>query len=133
VPFLRPYGAEWEASECALSRELPGIQPTMLVRAGGLDQGNIIPNLVDAEQRGILANVLFLAGSAINSVKNAHGRADPRLGAEAMLQALEVHRSGELRDTPLDAHVTALAAVARRQNLTALCEALRQRYPEVVS
>ena len=133
VPFLRPYGAEWEASERVLSCDLPGIRPTMLVRAGGLDQGNIIPNLVDAEQRGILANVLFLAGSAINSIKNADGRADPRLGAEAMLQALEVHRSGELRDTLLDAHVTVLAAVARKKNLTALLEALRQRYPEVVS
>jgi ribulose-bisphosphate carboxylase large chain len=133
VPFLRPYGAEWEASERALTRKLPGIRPTMLVRAGGLDQGNIIPNLVDAEERGILAQVLFLAGSAINSVCNAAGCADPRLGAEAMLQALQVHRSGDLRDTPLDGHIAALAAVARSKHLTALLEALRQRYPEVVS
>lgn len=130
-PFIRPYGAEWEASEEILSRPLPGIKPTMIARAGGLDQGNIIPNLVDAERRGRSANILFLAGSAINSVKNAQGQPDPRLGTEAMLQALEVHRSGELADVPLDRHVAALADLARRKRLTSLVEALRQRYPEL--
>ena len=77
-------------------------RPTMIARAGGLDQGNIILNLADAERRGLAANILFLAGSAINSIKNAQGRPDPRLGAEAMLQALEVHRSGELAGTSID-------------------------------
>ena len=61
-------------SEAFLSRDLPGIKPTMIARAGGLDQGNIILNLVDAERRGLAANILFLAGSAINSIKNAQGR-----------------------------------------------------------
>jgi ribulose-bisphosphate carboxylase large chain len=131
-PFIRPYGAEWEASEEILSRELAGIKPTMIARAGALDQGNIIPNLADAERRGLAANILFLAGSAINSIKNAAGHPDPRLGAEAMLQALEVHRSGELADTPIDDHLAALVALARGRNLTALVTALRQRYPEVV-
>lgn len=130
-PFLRPFGAEWRASEAVLSCELPGIRPTMIARAGGLDQGNLIPNLIDAEQRGLAANVLFLAGSAINSIKDAHGRADPRLGAAAMLQALEVHRSGALADTAWEEHVPALAALARRRQLRELQEALRQRYPEV--
>jgi ribulose 1,5-bisphosphate carboxylase large subunit-like protein len=129
-PFLRPYGAECEASEEVLSRPIPGIRPTMIARAGGLDQGNIILNLADAERRGLAPNILFLAGSAINSVKNAKGQPDPRLGAEAMLQALDVHRSGELAGVPIDGHVSALAAVARRRGLAALREALRQRYPE---
>ena len=101
----------------------------MIARAGGLDQGNIGLNLADAEQRGLGANILFLAGSAINSIKNASGEADPKLGAEAMHQALEVHRSGELRDVPMEEHLTALAAPAERKNLKALREALRQRYP----
>ncbi len=79
------------------------------------------------------ANVLFLAGSAINSIKNAAGRPDPRLGAEAMLQALEVHRSGELAGVSIEEHLTAIAAAARRKGLTALSEALRQRYPEAVA
>ena len=87
TPFLRPYGDEWQASEEILSREIPGIKPTMIVRAGGLDQGNIIPNLVDAERRGLASNILFLAGSAINSIKNSKGQVEPRLGAEAMRQA----------------------------------------------
>ncbi len=131
-PFIRPYGVEWEASEEILSRDLPGIRPTMIARAGGLDQGNIILNLADAERRGLAANILFLAGSAINSIKNAKAKPDPKLGSEAMLQALEVHRSGALADASIDNHLPALVAVARERNLTALAEALRQRYPGVV-
>ena len=95
---------------------MPGIKPTMIARAGGLDQGNIILNLADAERRGLAANVLFLAGSAINSVKNAKGQPDPRLGTEAMLQALEVHRSGELAGTSVEEHLAALIALRGRRN-----------------
>jgi ribulose-bisphosphate carboxylase large chain len=130
TPFIRPYGAEWEASEAILSRPLPGIKPTMIARAGGLDQGNIGLNLTDVENRGLSENVLYLAGSAINSIKKANGKADPQLGAEAMQQALEVHRSGALRDTPKDQHILELAALAEKKQLKALREALRQRYPE---
>jgi ribulose 1,5-bisphosphate carboxylase large subunit-like protein len=131
-PFIRPYGAEWEASERVLSQPMPGIKPTMIARAGGLDQGNIGPNLAEAERRGLSENILFLAGSAINSIKNAQGKADPQLGAEAMQQALDVHQAGDLRDVPLEEHVGALAALAERKQLKALREALRQRYPETV-
>jgi ribulose-bisphosphate carboxylase large chain len=128
APFIYPYGEEWLASEHVLTRPLPGIRPTMIARAGGLDQGNIILNLQDVEARGLGEHVLFLSGSAINSVKNAAGKPDPRLGAEAMQQALEVHRSGELRDMGMKEHLTALKALASRKNLRALLEALRQRY-----
>ncbi len=127
-PFIFPYGAEWEASEEILSRPLPGINPTMIARAGGLDQGNIILNLADAEKRGISGNVLYLAGSAINSIKNSAGKTDPKVGAEAMTQALEVHRTGALRDVPMSEHLKALVEVADRKQLKALREALRQRY-----
>ena len=133
TPFLRPYGDEWLASEETLSRPLPGIHPTMIARAGALDQGNIGLNLADAEKRGLGENILFLAGSAINSIKNADGKADPKLGAEAMLQALDVHESGDLRDAPAEEHVAALAAVAGRRRLGALREALRQRYPGLLN
>lgn len=131
APFLLPYGQEWVASEEALCRPLPGINPTLIVRAGGLDQGNICMNLADVEQRGLTEGVLFLAGSAINSIRNADGRPDPRLGAEAMVQALEVHRSGQLRDVPMNDHVRALKALAEKKRLSALAEALRQRYPSL--
>jgi len=133
LPFLRPYGAEWLASENILSCPLPGINPTMIVRAGALDQGNIGLNLADAEERGLTEKVLFLAGSAINSIKNAQGKAEPKLGAEAMMQALEVHRSGELRGLPAEKHLPALVALAERQKLSALRTALWQRYPQTAS
>src|SRR5206468_12186449 len=102
-------------------------------RAGGLDQGNISMNLADAEARGIGENVLFLAGSAINSIKSAQGKYDPKLGAEAMQQALDVHRSGELRNVPREKQAAALLGIAERMRLTALATALRQRYPELKS
>ena len=133
APFIRPYGPEWEASEKILTCDLGAIKPTMIARAGGLDQGNIILNLADAERRGLSSHVLFLAGSAINSVKNAQGKPDPRLGSEAMLQALHVHCSGELAGTSIDGHLAALIAVAQKNKLTALTETLRQRYPEAHS
>lgn len=128
-PFLRPYGAEWIASEDTLSRPIEGIKPTMIVRAGALDQGNIGLNLADAEKRGITENVLFLAGSAINSIKNAKGKADPKLGAEAMTQALEVYRSGDLSGVSDGEHLPALVTLAEKKQFRALREALRQRYP----
>jgi ribulose-bisphosphate carboxylase large chain len=131
TPFLKPYGAEWEASEEVLSMPLPGIKPTTIVRAGALDQGNLGLNLADVESRGIKDGVMFLAGSAINSIKDASGTPNPKLGAEAMMQAIEIHRSGELRDVPAELHAKELAALAERQRLTALREALRQRYPEL--
>ncbi len=127
-PFIRPFGAEWRASEATLTRPLPGIRPTMIARAGGLDQGNLLPNLADAEARGLSESILFLAGSAINSIKDRAGRPCPQLGAEAMLQALEIHRSGALGETPLDEHVAALASLAQERGMAALREALRQRY-----
>jgi ribulose-bisphosphate carboxylase large chain len=130
APFIYPHGEEWLASERVLTRPLPGIKPTMIARAGGLDQGNIILNLIDAEQRGLSESVLFLAGSAINSIKNARGKPDPKLGAAAMLEALEVHASGDLREVSAEKHLAALIAVAEREKLGALREALRQRYPE---
>ena len=128
APFLKPYGAEWEASEAVLTKPIPGINPTMIARAGSLDQGNIALNLADVERRKLSENVLFLAGSAINSIKNPQGKPDPSYGAEAMLQAIEVHRSGEMAGVPAQAHVNVLAAIAQRRGYSALRDALNQRY-----
>jgi ribulose 1,5-bisphosphate carboxylase large subunit-like protein len=130
TPFLRPYGAEWAGSEQTLSAPIPGIRPTVVVRAGALDQGNIGLNMADAEKRGLTEGVLFLAGSAINSIKNAAGKPDPRLGAQAMLEAVEVHRSGALRGISAEQHLGQLVALAEAKKLKALREALRQRYPK---
>jgi hypothetical protein len=130
TPFLKPYGQEWVASEEVLSRAIPGINKTMIVRAGALDQGNIGLNLADAERKELTSSVLFLAGSAINSIKDKHGHPCPKLGAEAMIQAVNIHNSGELKDVSMDDHLGELYALAERQKLNALKEALRQRYPE---
>lgn len=131
APFLRPYGAEWLASEAALSAEIPGLPPTVAVRAGSLDQGNIGLNLDDVERRGLTDQVLFLAGSAINSIKDASGRADPGLGAAAMCEVIELHREGLLRDIPPDRHPGELLRIARGRGLAALARALPQRYPDL--
>ena len=64
-----------------------------------------------------------------NSIKNKQGHPDPKLGTEAMMQALEVHRSRELADVSIEEHLSALVALAQRKRLRALREALRQRYP----
>ena len=105
----------------------------MITRAGALDQGNIILNLQDVEDRGIAHGVLFLAGSAINSIKNDQGQYDPKVGLEALTQAIDLHGSGELKGVPIDEHLAALAATARRKGLKALTEALKQRYPGLVA
>jgi ribulose 1,5-bisphosphate carboxylase large subunit-like protein len=129
APFLRPYGAEWRASEHALSRPLDGIRPTMIARAGGLDQGNLLLNMVDARRRGLTGNILFLAGSAINAVKGPDGHADPRLGLESLTELIALGRTGALDDVPVADHLAALRDLARREGCTALLETLRQRYP----
>jgi ribulose 1,5-bisphosphate carboxylase large subunit-like protein len=128
-PFIRPYGAEWEASERILTMPVPGIKPVMIARAGGLDQGNIILNLQDAERRGLASGILFLAGSAINSIKGPEGKVDPRYAAEGLQQAIEIHRSGVLRDVPAREHLTALLAIVAEKRYVALADAIRQRYP----
>ena len=56
-----------------------------------------------------------------------------RIGLECSLQARDVHRSCELKDTPMDEHLTALAAVAEWKKLSRPHGVLRQRYPGRVS
>jgi ribulose-bisphosphate carboxylase large chain len=128
TPFLRPYGQEWEADEEALSRRIPGIHPTMIARAGGLDQGNIGLNLADARRRGLESNILFLAGSAINSIKNDRGVPDAAIGAEAMIQAIELHYSGSLDGVEPEEYLHVLVDLAKAGKLNSLLSALYQRY-----
>lgn len=132
-PFIRPYGLEWQASEEALSRPIPGIKPTMITRAGALDQGNLILNLEDVKRRGMAQNVMFLAGSAINTIKDSAGKPDPRIGLESLRQAIAIHETGELDDLPIEDHLDVLAAISHRMGYKELTEALKQRYPGKVS
>jgi len=125
--LLRPFGREWRGCERVLSMPLAGHRAVMMARAGGLDQGNIIPNLIDVANGAGVTNYLFLAGSAINGIKNSRGRADPALGAEAMTQALQVYQQGVFAQAT-DDHVRALKQYADDHRLTALSTALSQRY-----
>jgi len=125
--LLRPCGIEWRECEKVLSGPLGGHPPTMMARAGGLDQGNIITNLIDVAKGAGSDNYLFLAGSAINGIKNARGEYDPAIGAEAMLQALQVYRDGVFAEAGPD-HPRELKAYADANGLSALSAALAQRY-----
>jgi hypothetical protein len=44
-------------------------------------------------------------------------------------QAIEIHRSGVLRDVPAREHLTALLAIVAEKRYVALADAIRQRYP----
>ena len=55
--------------------------------------------MADASRRGITQLVLYLSGSAINSIKNAKGKTDSLLGAEAMRQAIWVRYNLLLQHT----------------------------------
>jgi len=127
--LLRPTGREWRECERVLCQPLAGHRPVMIARAGGLDQGNIIGNLLDVSSRGGPAGYLFLAGSAINGIKNDRGAYDPSLGAEAMREALDVYRQGVFAEYSPN-HVFELKAHAGTHGLRALSAALSQRYPD---
>ena len=63
--------------------------------------------------------------------KGTHDRPTAKMVAQAMEQAIEVHRSGELGGVSTDLHTRELAALAETKKLRALREALRQRYPDL--
>jgi ribulose 1,5-bisphosphate carboxylase large subunit-like protein len=125
--LLRPGGLEWRRCEEVLSRPLVGHPPVMMARAGGLDQGNIIPNLIDVGRGAGASNYLFLAGSAINGIRNRQGRYDPALGAEAMQQAVQLFRENVFPE-PGPEHPAELKAYADAHRLGALSAAIAQRY-----
>ena len=125
--LLRPGGLEWRQCEEVLARPLAGHPPVMITRAGGLDQGNIIANLLDVSRGAGIGNYLFLAGSAINSIKNSEGRPDPALGAQAMSEALQLFHDGVFTD-PDAISPAALKSYADEHGLKALGVSLSQRY-----
>ena len=121
--FPAPYGAEWVASEETLTRVLPGIRPTMIARAGGLDQGNIILNLADAERpRSSRHPVPGRLGDQLDQESQRPAR--PTAGHRGHAPGPGCPSFNELRGTPVAEHVRVLASVAQRRNLHALREAL---------
>ena len=131
LPLLRPYGREWEASEKVLTQSLGKHKPVMVARAGGLDQGNIILNLHDIKTRAYdESNFLMLAGSAINEWKDEEGRYNPKGGAIAMEEAINIYEKNRFDPEPRSTHVERLYNRAKELGYTELVSALKQRYPE---
>jgi ribulose-bisphosphate carboxylase large chain len=128
MSLLRPYGLEWRNVEDILTKPLAGHAPVMIARAGGLDQGNLIANLIDIRQNKYdLRNYLFLAGSAINGIKNEQGLYDPKVGAQAMQQTVEIYNAGIFKETA-ECTIENLKTTAEKQGYSALMTALNQRY-----
>jgi ribulose-bisphosphate carboxylase large chain len=131
LPLLRPYGREWEASERLLTKSLGKHKPVMVARAGGLDQGNIILNFHDIKKRGYDENnFLMLAGSAINEWKDEEGKYNPKGGAIAMEEAIEIYENYSFDSEPRSTHVERLYNRAKELGYKELVSALKQRYPE---
>jgi ribulose 1,5-bisphosphate carboxylase large subunit-like protein len=128
MSLLRPYGLEWRNVESILTKPLGGHAPVMIARAGGLDQGNLIANFIDIKNNDCdLRNYLFLAGSAINGIKNDTGKYDPRVGAEAMQQTISIYNEGVF-STLEQATPQELKKIAKERGFNSLRRALEQRY-----
>ena len=82
---------------------------------------------MDVSQNGSAGNYLFLAGSAINGIKDSAGNYDPRIGALAMEQALQLFKR-RVFTSPDPLNPPALESYARSNGMPELAEALRQRY-----
>ena len=127
--MIRPIGQEWRKCEEALTKPLAGHPAVMIARAGGLDQGNLIPNLDDIEKLGgDITHYLLLSGSSINTIKDESGKYNSAVGYGAMQEAYSVYQSKVL--DPQSANIVAeLKAHAKAKGMNNLTRALDQRYP----
>ncbi|MAE62757.1 MAG: hypothetical protein CMJ18_00675 [Phycisphaeraceae bacterium] len=128
--MLRPSGREWRECEKVLSGPLGDHPPVMIARSGGLDQGNIIPNLADIAAGAGIGNYLFLSGTAITGVKNRQGEYDAEVGTEAMRQVLAMFEQNVFTD-PLAVTPGNVKDYADAQGYEALSMTLAQRYRAV--
>ena len=135
TPFIRPYGAEWHASEDALTRPIARHQadddhPRRGARPG--EHHPQPPGRRDA-RASPRTSCSWPARRSTRSRTRA-GSPTPASALEAMLQAIDVHRSGELRrHADRRAPRRPVRHSPQRKKLTALTEALRQRYPGKVA
>lgn len=121
--YLTPLPWQRDIVERVLREGVAGKPATVCVRAGGLDQGNLLQNL--HECTGNLGDYLFLMGSAINSIENHLGEYDPGIGVRAIRQVIDLYQRGVHMNDPAD-----LYRLARREGLEDLAVSLTQRYSE---
>lgn len=119
--YLRPLNWQRPLVENVLTEPLGASKPTICVRAGGLDQGNLLRNLYECRRR--FGDHLFLMGSAINSIKNSSGLYDTNFAMAAIRQIIMLFRSGVNIKGP-----AALYKYAKAQGLAELTQCLEQRY-----
>lgn len=119
--YLRPLSWQRPQVEAALTETLGALRPTICVRAGGLDQGNLLLNLHECKNQP--ENYLFLMGSAINSIKNKTGSYDTIIAMTAIRDIISIFRTGKNIKSPSE-----LYKFANMQGLSALRECLAQRY-----
>ena len=75
--LLRPFGLEWRKCEEILSCPLGGHPAVMMARAGGLDQGNVITNLLDMEKKRRRGELSASGGLRHKRHKERRGRIRP--------------------------------------------------------
>jgi len=119
--YLKPLAWQRDRVEEVLTREESGLAKTVCVRAGGLDQGNLLRNLHEcADKKG---NYLFLMGSAINSIKDGRGEYDVGLAVAGINEVIGMYDQG-INIYEIDR----LYEYAVRQGLDNLVKCLCQRY-----
>ncbi len=119
--YLRPLAWQRDADEHVLTNDRDGKKATICVRAGGLDQGNLLQNLYECA--GNMNHYMFLMGSAINSIKDEAGKYDPTVAIRAIREVLELYRRRVVVGS-----VPELYALARAEGLSNLVHCLSQRY-----
>ncbi len=122
--YLRPLAWQRDADEDVLTNNQDKKKATICVRAGGLDQGNLLQNLYECADE--LSNYMFLMGSAINSIKNAAGQYDPAIGIRAIRSLLELYE----RRVKVGS-VAELYKLARAEGMGDLATCLSQRYDRI--
>lgn len=119
--YLRPLSWQRPLVENTLTEPLGSSRSTICVRAGGLDQGNLLTNLHACRHK--FNDYLFLMGSAINSIKNEDGQYDTQIAIQAIREILTLFQAGVNIENP-----AALHHLAMTEKLSALKQCLQQRY-----
>lgn len=119
--YLRPLAWQRDLVEKTLQTKQGALKKTINVRAGGLDQGNLLQNLWECAEG--FGDYLFLMGSAINSMKDAEGQPSIGMAMTGINQVVELFNRGVRADAPGE-----LYAIAKQEGVVELAHCIEQRY-----